>query len=79
MQVHVNLFTGLDRYVSGYDLTRGLDWNLPEKARVRDLIQRLGIPLQAVTLIAVNGEVARGSARLSEGSRVDLFAAMGGG
>lgn len=46
---------------------------------VADLVARLGIPLDDLKLVFVNGEHVALDATLKDGDRVGLFPAVGGG
>jgi uncharacterized protein with PIN domain len=46
---------------------------LPENARIRDLLQTIGIPLQAVDLILVNGQSVDQSYIPKDGDRISLY------
>ena len=75
MHVHVILFGGL-RQIAG---RRELDLDLAPASPVSAVIERLGLPLQAVGLAVVKGEVVALDAPLSEGDELALFSPVGGG
>lgn len=50
-----------------------------EGETVADIVARLGIPAEELKLVFVNGTHAPLSTPLSEGDRVGLFPAVGGG
>lgn len=53
--------------------------DLPEGATVGDIVTKLGIPGNEVTLIFVNGRRADRATRLADGDSVALFPPVGGG
>jgi sulfur carrier protein ThiS len=53
--------------------------NLPEKITVRNIIERLGISEQEAAIIFINGCGAKFDHPLSDGDRLSIFPAVGGG
>ena len=57
-----------------------LEVQLEDAERLADLLDRAGIPLAEVQMVAVNGEVVDLQDTLvSEGDQVKVFSAVGGG
>ncbi len=52
---------------------------LPENATVRDALQPFGVPLDASSVIVVNGITATPDTRLKDGDEVSAFSAVAGG
>jgi molybdopterin synthase sulfur carrier subunit len=79
MEVTLNLFATLSRYmpknVTGSSCTIELD----EGTRVRELLERLRIPAKEVKLVFLNGVHAKGDEILKGGDRVGVFPPIGGG
>lgn len=77
MRVHVALF---GTYRSRFPETRGRrSLDLPDRATVRDLLERLGIVLDSGSLLAANGKAVGPEHPLQDGERVEVFSPMGGG
>ncbi len=79
MAVFVTLSTTLRSHVPGYDPVAGLTLDLPPAADAAALAQTLGLPLDAVKVVMVNGRRAPLAAPLADGDRVAYFPAVGGG
>lgn len=77
MKVLVRLRGGLERYTESQDGCEEV--TLPEGSRVSHLVGRFGFAEGQVGLIVLNGELAHPGARLSDGSRVELYPIFGGG
>ncbi|WP_031478880.1 MoaD/ThiS family protein [Maridesulfovibrio frigidus] len=46
---------------------------------IKDIVEKVGIPLDEVKIVFVNGVSAELDARLADGDRVGVFPAVGGG
>jgi sulfur carrier protein ThiS len=79
MPIQVFLNATLRQYVQGYDPYRGLTLEAPPGAPVSDLILRLGLPPEEVTLIMVDGVRRPPDFPLAGRERVGLFPPIGGG
>ena len=74
MDVEVRLFAG---FRVGRFKRRTLD--LPQPTRLRDLVARLDIPEEKVSLRLINGRFSALDQPLAAGDVVSLFPAVGGG
>ncbi|MDR3361390.1 MAG: MoaD/ThiS family protein [Desulfovibrio sp.] len=79
MRVLVTLSTTLRDHVPGYNAPDGLSTDLDSPADVKTLLTLLGIPENETKIIMVNGRQAALRDPLSDGDRVALFPAVGGG
>lgn len=79
MIVTVQLSTTLRGYVSGYSPSSGLEMNLESPATVANLAEKLGLPLNEIKIVMVNGRHASLEQALCEGDRIGFFPAVGGG
>jgi len=52
---------------------------LPPEATVRDVVEKMDIPLADVAVILVNGRHAGPETKLTEGDAISLFPAIAGG
>jgi len=75
MRVHVTLHGGL-RQIAG---RREADLDLALASSVSAAVEALGLPLDAVGLAVVNGEVASLETALSDGDELDVFSPVAGG
>ncbi len=55
------------------------DTHYPDGATVRDIINLLGIPVEDVRIIFINGRGSELDAALADGDRLGLFPPVGGG
>jgi len=77
MKVRVELQAYLEQYSpNGNDL---FDYELPEGARVQDLVVKLGMPTELASVIIVGNTNADPSHELREGDRVTLIPPLAGG
>ncbi|OPY66022.1 MAG: ThiS family protein [Syntrophorhabdus sp. PtaU1.Bin002] len=74
MRVTVKLFATLRQ--ERFDIDT---FDLAENTTVGDIVTKLGIPRNEVTLIFVNGRHADRATRLADGDSVALFPPVGGG
>lgn len=75
MHVAVRCFATLHRFQPANPERHAV----PEGSTAADLIRGLGIPLEDVTVLFVNGVHAEPDRVLAEGDRVGLFPPVGGG
>ena len=88
MKVQVKLFATLAQSVSGPILAhhpngirtgKPLDLELPEGSTLSDLVVYMGLPIDELKLIFVNGRSQELDYRLDHGDQVGLFPPVGGG
>ncbi len=78
--MQVKLFGLLVREVPHYDLSQGLEMNLPEGAHVSELLERLGLSGSRKGIIAISeGKALKADDALSEGKQISLFSQIAGG
>ncbi|HMB31844.1 MAG TPA: MoaD/ThiS family protein [Desulfohalobiaceae bacterium] len=75
MEITVKCFASL----GAYQPVNGDSFPVQDGNTVQDLLNRLGLNLEEVKLVFVNGEKAPLTLRLNQGDRVGLFPAVGGG
>lgn len=78
MRVEVRVYGGLERYVP-VSFGQAMAVDLPDGARVRDLLAVLGVPEKEVFSILVNGRHRTPSDPLEAEDRVALFPPVAGG
>ncbi len=77
MQVEVHLHAELTRLAPN---NRGvLTLDLPDGARVADLLHRLDLDTQRRVIVGLNGQAAALDQELVDGARIDLLTPMAGG
>jgi len=79
MKLTVKLSTTLRDCVPGYEPEAGLQVDMPEGGTVAQLAQHLGLPLQDIKIVMVNGRQHKVDDLLRDGDRVAYFPAVGGG
>lgn len=79
MRLTVKLSTTLRDCVPGYVPEAGLEAVMPEGSTVGELAQHLGLPLQDIKIVMVNGRQQKAGDLLRDGDRVAYFPAVGGG
>jgi sulfur carrier protein ThiS len=72
-------FRLLSQDFPGYDPEKGLEAEIPDGARVKDLLDHLGISETKGGVVSVDGMIFRPEHPLKEGHAVHLFQAVCGG
>jgi molybdopterin synthase sulfur carrier subunit len=79
MEIQLNLYASLNRYLPDNDRRRSRMLKIREGTRVRDLLGQLKIPMDVVKIIFVNGVHASGETILKHGDRLGVFPPVAGG
>ncbi|MGE5841249.1 MAG: MoaD/ThiS family protein [Deltaproteobacteria bacterium] len=79
MKVNVRFFGTLSQEFPGYDPEKGIEVEIPDGARVKDLLAHLGIPEAKGSVAAVEGVILHQDARLKDGASVQLLQSVHGG
>lgn len=79
MKVRVKLFGTLPQRYPGYDSSQGLVVEVPDGAKVKNLLTRLGIYASDGGLVAVDNLVVQKDDVLKEGVSVRIFQSAFGG
>lgn len=79
MSVHVKLSTTLRAFAPGYNPLNGLHVDIPPGTTAENLALRLGLPLEQIKIIMINGRHADPDTPLQDGDRIGFFPAVGGG
>jgi len=79
MKVKVRLFGTLRRFVSDYDPRHGHEVEIPDGAKVRDLIAHLEISKSNAPVVTVNSLIVKIDDELIDGSEVSLIQIASGG
>lgn len=79
MQVKVKLFGTLGQQISGYGRSQEIEVEIPEGARVGDLLTHLGISESRGVAVIAEGRVLAADDVVKEGSQVNVMQAVSGG
>jgi len=79
MKIRVKLFGTLPQRYPGYDPSHGLEVEIPDGAKVKDLLARLKIFASDGGLVAVDNLVVQHDDALKEGVSVRIFQSAFGG
>jgi sulfur carrier protein ThiS len=78
MKIELRFFASLSRYMpEGWKGSPVVE--IPEGMTVRNLLEKVGVPLGAVKVIFINGEHAGPDQVVREGDRVGVFPPVAGG
>ena len=77
MRVHVRLFGDFRHFLRETDGHATLD--VAEGTTVRDVLDRVQVPVTHVGLVSVNREMVPVETVLGDGDAVDVFSPLGGG
>jgi sulfur carrier protein ThiS len=79
MILKVKLFGILSQKFPGYDPGKGIEVEIPDGARVKDLLAHLGIPEAKGGVAAVEGMILKAEDPLKEGASVHVLQSVYGG
>jgi len=79
MKIEVNLYATLKKYLKNENGGNSAIIDVKEGVCVKDVIQKLKIPVDSVKLIFINSVHAKINTTLKDGDRLGLFPPVGGG
>ncbi|MDM8216098.1 MoaD/ThiS family protein [Desulfovibrio piger] len=79
MRLHIKLSTTLRDYVKGYEPEKGLHVEVPDGMTVGELARHIGLPLEEIKIVMVNGRHSEADDAMRDGDRIAFFPAVGGG
>lgn len=79
MKARVKLLGTLPAHYSGSYSAAGIEVSLPEHATLADLVEIVGIPLQRMGIITINGILAKAGDLVPESAEVKFFQKIAGG
>ncbi|BCY18192.1 MAG: MoaD/ThiS family protein [Chloroflexi bacterium] len=79
MRVSVKLFATLTHYGPGVKAAEPFDVDLPENARVIDLIRLLNIPPVEAHVVFINNIIVRHDTPIKSGDNIGIFPQVAGG
>ncbi|MDR2825794.1 MAG: MoaD/ThiS family protein [Deltaproteobacteria bacterium] len=79
MPVNVILSTTLRNCVPGYQPAIGLSLEWTKALSVRELAEKLNLPLDEIKIVMLNGRHASFEHKIHDGDRIGFFPAVGGG
>lgn len=79
MNISIKLYGTLGSYVAGYDHIKGISMPVENGTTVADLIDRLGIPVEGIGIVSINGTLSKSGDVLPENSQVKIFQPLAGG
>lgn len=80
MKIELNLYASLKAHSPQANQGKAEGpTEVPEGATIRELLAQLGVPVDAVKIIFLNGVHAKGDETLKEGDRVGVFPPVAGG
>ena len=79
MKIEVNLYATFKKYIKNETGANPSVMDVEDSTCVKDVIQKLKIPVDYVKLIFINGVHAKVDTILKDGDRLGLFPPVGGG
>lgn len=79
MKVTVKLFGTLPTHFPDYDPSSGMDVEIPDGAKVKDLLARLDLPDTRGCFVSMNNRVVDQDRDLSPGAAIFILQALAGG
>ena len=79
MKVRVKLYGTLNRRFPGYQHSEGVEVEIPDGARVKDLLALLEVSESPGAVVIAEGRVLKTGDKVQRGVSVSIFQAIGGG
>ncbi|MHC4984171.1 MAG: MoaD/ThiS family protein [Planctomycetota bacterium] len=79
MKIRVKLYGTLKGNVCDYDPEHGLEVEIPDGAKVADLLSHLEIPKRNTPVVTLNHRIVKTEEKLIDGSEVRLIQPVSGG
>ena len=79
LKINVKLFGTLGQNFPGYDSLKGMDVDIPDDTRVKDLLAHLDIPETKGCFVSINHCVAKKEDRLIHNAEIMILQSLAGG
>jgi molybdopterin converting factor small subunit len=79
MKIEIRLFASLARYLPDKSDGRSLIVEVDDETTVKDILERMRVPLGEVKLIFINGIRSEMESSLKDGDRLGVFPPVAGG
>ena len=79
MRVRVKLFGTLSQRFPGYQPTQGIEIDIPDGVRVKDLLAHLKISKYQWGVVSMESRILRTDDKLQDGASMHVFQAVHGG
>ena len=79
MKIKVKLFGTLEQDFPGYDSLKGIEVDIPDDARIKDLLAHLDIPKTKGCFVSMNNTIVKDEDKLINESTVMILQALAGG
>jgi sulfur carrier protein ThiS len=79
MKVKVKLYGTLGEYVPGYELSNGIEVEIPDGGKVKDILSVLHMPESQGVVVVIGGIILTTDYALHDGTLVSLLQPLSGG
>jgi len=79
LNITLKLYGGLDKNIKNYDYEKGASFKLDCSQTIVDVIEKIGIPKNRISLILSNGEIVNLNYMLKDNDFIKIFSQIGGG
>jgi sulfur carrier protein ThiS len=79
MKVRVKLYGTLCQYVPGYEISNGIEVEIPDGGKVIDILPVLHIPESQGVVVIIGGSIMTPDYTLRDGALVSLLQPLSGG
>jgi sulfur carrier protein ThiS len=79
MKVLIKLYGTWRRQFPGYQHSQGMEIEIPNGSRVRDLLAQLEIPESQGALVSMGNRILKADDVMPDGAQVNVLQAVGGG
>lgn len=79
LKVRVKLYGTLSKFFTDYDPATGIDLEIPDGTRVRDVSKLVNVSEESIGLVTIKGKIVKADAIITEGDEVKFFQPIAGG
>ena len=77
--ITIKLFGTLQSYYAGYEHSSGIELKIDSKLQVNGIIELLGLPVNQIGIVTIDGKLAKAQDFVSKNSEVKVFQPLTGG
>jgi sulfur carrier protein ThiS len=79
MKVRVKLYGTLGKYMPGYEISNGIEVEIPDGGKVKDILSVLHMPESQGVVVVIGGSIMTPDYTLHDGTLVSLLQPLSGG
>jgi sulfur carrier protein ThiS len=79
LKVQVKLFGTLSKSWDGYDPATGIELDVSQGTRVRDITKRVHVAETSIGIVTINGQMVKADTKITDGDQIKIFQPIAGG